>query len=44
MPSWLLNCPDVTNINELTDELLKTLDYTSGFVLSGSHVKQHPET
>ena len=44
MPSWLLNRPDVTNINELTHELIKTLDCTSRFVLSGSHVKQHPET
>ena len=43
MPSWLLNCPDVTDINELTDKLLQTMDYTGGFVLSASHVKRHPE-
>ena len=28
MPSWLLNCQDVTNIDELRDELLQTMDYT----------------
>ena len=44
MPSWLLNCPDVTNINELTDELLQTMDYTCGSLLSGFHIKRHPET
>ena len=43
MPSWLLNCPDVTDINELTDKLLQTMDYTCGFVLSASHIKRHPE-
>ena len=43
MTSWLLNCSDVTNINELTDEILQTMDYSCGPVLPGSHIKRHAE-